>query len=143
LAPAVLGPKDGLALISSNAWSVSCAIDAFDKASQALANLNRAATLTMEGFRSNLSPLDERVLAARPTPGQQASAAQVRALLYGHALKDKAAARPHQDPLWTRCAPSTPGGVIWARQRLRNNIEARLNVSAGPTPLVHASGTLL
>src|SRR5690606_36356357 len=33
LSPVVLGPKDGLALISSNAWSISCAIDAFDKAS--------------------------------------------------------------------------------------------------------------
>ncbi|WP_442597229.1 HAL/PAL/TAL family ammonia-lyase [Parapusillimonas sp. JC17] len=135
LAPAALGPKDGLALISSNAWSVSCAIDAFDKASQALANLNRAATLTMEGFRANLSPLDERVQAARPTPGQQASAAQIRALLDGSGLWEKGAARRVQDPLSIRCVPQIHGAVLWARQGLREHIECELNGS-GDSPLV-------
>ncbi|MBB5213360.1 HAL/PAL/TAL family ammonia-lyase [Parapusillimonas granuli] len=135
LAPVALGPKDGLALISSNAWSVSCAIHAFDQAGQALANLSRAATLTMEGFRANLSPLDARVQAARPTPGQAAAAAHIRALLDGSGLWEKGAARRVQDPLSIRCVAQIHGAVLWARQGLREHIECELNGS-GDSPLV-------
>jgi len=135
LAPVVLEPKDGLALISSNAWSVSCAIEAFDKASHALANLNRAATLSMEAFRANLSPLDKRVQAARSTPGQLANATQIEALLHGSALWEKGSARRVQDPLSIRCVTQIHGAVLWAQQGVREHIECELNGS-GDSPLV-------
>lgn len=135
LAPVVLEPKDGLALISSNAWSVSCAIEAFDKANHALANLNRAATLSMEAFRANLSPLDKRVQAARSTPGQLASATQIETLLHGSALWEKGSARRVQDPLSIRCVTQIHGAVLWAQQGVREHIECELNGS-GDSPLV-------
>ena len=47
-----------------------------------------AAALSMEGFRANLSPLDPRVVAARPAPGQAWAAGGLRALLSGGALTE-------------------------------------------------------
>ena len=65
----------------------------------------------MEGFRANLSPLDPRIVAARPAPGQAWSAAGLRALLAGGSLTAPGAARRLQDPLSFRCASQIHGSL--------------------------------
>ena len=84
--PVTLGAKDGLAICSSSAVSVGTAALALLDCEACLAAAQVSAALSMEGFRANLSPLDPRVVAARPAPGQEWAAAGLRALLADGAL---------------------------------------------------------
>ena len=70
LAPLRLGARDALALISANSASVGRAALVLRDACALLEQWNAAVALSYEGFRANLSPLDARVIAARPAPGQ-------------------------------------------------------------------------
>ena len=135
LAPVALAAKDGLALISSNAASVGCAALALHDATAALDALNVAAALSLEGFRANLSPLDPRVQAARPAPGQREVAARLVALLEGSALWTRGTARRVQDPVSFRCVTQVHGAAFAAASSAREQIELELN-SAAERPLV-------
>ncbi|MEJ7570089.1 MAG: aromatic amino acid ammonia-lyase, partial [Gaiellaceae bacterium] len=97
LAPLVLAPKDGLALINATAASAGCCALALHDARALLEAAQVAAALAFEGFRANLTSIDPRVAAARPAPGQAACAAGLRALLAGGALTRPGAARRLQD----------------------------------------------
>ena len=135
LVPVMLGAKDGLALISSNAASVGCAALALHDATAALDALNVAAALSFEGFRANLSPLDPRVQAARPAPGQREVAARLVALLEGSTLWSRGAARRVQDPVSFRCVTQVHGAAFAAARSVHEQIELELN-SAADSPLV-------
>jgi histidine ammonia-lyase len=69
LVPVSLGAKDGLAICSSSAVSVGASALALMDAEADLAAAQVAAALSMEALRANLSPIDPRVIAARPAPG--------------------------------------------------------------------------
>ncbi|MGJ7581986.1 HAL/PAL/TAL family ammonia-lyase [Variovorax sp. RHLX14] len=143
LAPAVLGPKDGLALISANAYTVGSAALALADVDRAMHMLDRAAVLSMEGFRANLSPLRPEALVARPAPGVEESAERVQALLAGSDLWREGVARRLQDPISFRCVPQIHGAVLWAFDQATAHVEAELN-GAGDSPLVLLeSGTLI
>ena len=135
LAPVAFAAKDGLALISSNAASVGCAALALHDAIAALDALNVAAALAFEAFRANLSPLDPRVQAARPAPGQREVAARLTSLLEGSALWSRGAARRVQDPVSFRCVTQVHGAAFAAASSAREQIELELN-SAADSPLV-------
>ena len=135
LAPLELAPKDGLALISSNAVSAAWAALALVDGLAALEMAHVAAALSMEGFRASLTPIDERVAAARPAPGQAASAAALRRLLAGGSLAASAEGRRLQDPLSFRCVSQVHGSLATALELLRSALEPELN-GAGDNPLV-------
>ena len=111
LAPVMLGPKDGLALISANAATVGHAALVLHDCARALDALNVAAALSFEGFRANLSPLDPRVQAARPARGQRAIAGRLVALLEGSSLWRHGAAAP---PAGSTVVPVRHAGA-WRR----------------------------
>src|SRR5204862_8196000 len=100
--------------------------------------LQVAAALSMEGFRASRSPLDDRVAAARPAPGQAACAAGLRALLAG----GSAGGRRLQDPLSFRCVSQTHGSLVAALDFLADALEPELN-GAGDNPLVLAGDEAL
>ena len=135
LEPVALGPKDGLAICSSSA--VSAAVAALDlvDALACLEVMQVAAALSMEGFRANLSPLDPRVVAARPAPGQAWAADGLRALLHGGALTEPGAARRLQDPLSLRCVSQIHGSLHVALDLLAAAVEPELG-GAADNPLV-------
>jgi histidine ammonia-lyase len=85
----------------------------------------------MEGFRAGRSPIDARVAAARPAPGQVACAARLRELLHGSSVE----ARRLQDPLSFRCVSQTHGSLAAALDYLAAALEPELN-GAGDNPLV-------
>ena len=135
LEPVRLGPKDGLAICSSSAVSAGvAALDLVD-ATACLEFMQVAAALSMEGFRANLSPLDPRVVAARPAPGQAWAAADLRALLHGGALTRPGAARRLQDPLSLRCVSQIHGSLRVALDLLAAAVEPELG-GAADNPLV-------
>jgi histidine ammonia-lyase len=94
-----------------------------------------AAALSMEGFRANLSPLDPRVVAARPAPGQGWSAQGLRRVLAGGALAETGAARRLQDPLSFRCASQIHGSLRAALDLLGSALASELN-GAADNPVV-------
>ena len=134
LEPLVLAPKDGLALISSNAVSVAWAALALVDARALLDAAQRAVALSFEGFRANAFPLDPRVTEARPAPGQAACAAGVRELLAGGSLA-VGGGRRLQDPLSFRCVSQVHGSLLTALELLGRALEPELNGS-GDNPLV-------
>ena len=135
LAPVTLGPKDGLAICSSSAVSAGVAALALVDAIACLETMQVAAALSMEGFRANLSPLDPRVVAARPAPGQAWAAAGLRELLGGGALTVPGAARRLQDPLSLRCASQIHGSLRAALVLLSEAVAPELG-GAADNPLV-------
>jgi histidine ammonia-lyase len=135
LTPVTLGPKDGLAICSSSAVSVGAAALALRDADLSLRTIQVAAALSMEGFRANLSPLDPRVVAARPGPGQEWAATGLRSLLHGGSLTEPGSARRLQDPLSFRCASQIHGSLRVALQLLEAAVEAELDAAAD-NPLV-------
>lgn len=137
LEPVTLGPKDGLAICSSSALSAAvAALDLVD-ALAGLEVMQVAAALSLEGFRANLSPLDPRVVAARPAPGQAWAAGGLRALLHGGALTEPGAARRLQDPLSLRCVSQIHGSLHVALTLLAAAVEPELG-GAADNPLVLA-----
>lgn len=138
LAPVTLGPKDGLALISANAATIGRGALVLAHAIRLAAAWRAAIALSLEGFRANLSPFDERAVRARPAPGQIEVAAQIRALLEGSDLFAHGAARRVQDPLSFRVVAQVQGSLQAAFDRARDEIETELS-SAAESPLVIAA----
>ncbi len=137
LGAVTLGAKDGLAICSSSAVSVGTAALALLDCEACLAAAQVSAALAMEGFRANLSPIDCRVAAARPAPGQEWAAAGLRALLADGSLTEAGAARRLQDPLSFRCASQIHGALRSALDLLAAALEPELN-GAADNPLVLA-----
>jgi histidine ammonia-lyase len=129
------GPKDGLAICSANSVSVGTAALALADARALLECAQVSASLSMEGFRAALTPLDPRVVAARPQPGQEWSATGLRALLAGGSLTEAGASRRLQDPLSFRCASQLHGSLHAVLELLAAALEPELN-GAADNPLV-------
>ena len=135
LAPARLGPKDGLAII--NASAVTCghaARVAFDL--DRLLNVSMAAAaLSAEGYAANPAIFDRRLAEARPASGQARAAARFRALLAGSSLHGPGAARSIQDALSFRAMSAIYGPALTAFDTMVDAVETELNAAAD-NPLV-------
>lgn len=132
LAPADLGPKDGLSLINASAASVGHGALAVVDALAAYRQQQQAAALTFEALGANRTILDARLQAARPAFGQEQAAAELRALLD---RTNAPAPTTVQDPLSLRCVPSIHGALGDAIGRARAALEIELR-SAADNPLV-------
>ena len=142
LAPVVLGPKDGLALISANAATIGRAALVVNDALSVADAWRTAIALSFEAFRANVSPLDARAAAARPAAGQRETAAHLRALLDGSSLLNPHAARRVQDPLSFRVVAQVHGSLQGALEAARDDVETELN-SAADSPLVIADDGIM
>ena len=129
------GPKDAIALLNANAFSVGIAALAHHDAALVLEALTAAGALSLEAFRANLSPLDPRVGALRPAPGQMEASQRLLRLLAGSDLMDTKNARRVQDPLSFRCLAPVMGAAFDQLARADAAIDADLN-GAGDSPAV-------
>ncbi len=135
LEPLVPGPRDGLALASHSSFSAAIAAVGQSRVSLLWRNMQLAAALTLEGFRGNLSPLNEDVLALRFQPGQLASARDLRSLLKDSALFEIGSARRLQDPLSMRNVVQVHGAVLACLNSLEDALTAEIN-GASDNPVV-------
>jgi len=142
LEPVALGPKDGLALVSANAATIGRAALVTADALDLAAVWRVSVALSLEAFRANLSPLDQRAVAARDAAGQAEAAAQLRALLDGSELLAPGAARRVQDPLSFRVVAQVHGCLQAALARARSEVEIEL-ASAADSPLVIAADDVM
>jgi len=130
-------PREGLALVSHSTITAGMATLGWVELQACFETCQTCATLTMEGFRANLSPLDERVLALRPQPGQAAAAEGLRNRLEGSTLFKAGQARRLQDPLSIRNIAQVHGAVRAMLDVSQEALVAEINgASDNPAVLV-------
>ena len=113
LAPLVLGPKEGLALLNGTQVSTALALHGLFGAESVFVAGLMAGALSLEAIQGSVKPLDPRIHAARGQPGQVAVAAALRTLLAGSAIVQS---HEHcgrvQDPYSIRCVPQVMGACL-------------------------------
>jgi histidine ammonia-lyase len=133
-----LGPRDGLAFISSNAMTIGHAALIVVDTAQLLDAWLAVAALSFEAAAADPIVLDPRIHSAVHRPGQAAVAARMRALLAG--LEERAREPGPlgiQDPYPFRALPQVDGAVYDALRSLRETVEHELNF-AGENALIIA-----
>ncbi len=138
---APLAPKEGLALLNGTAYMLSLAFLAWSTARRALDAAVDTAALSFEALRGRTDPLDERVHAARPHPGQGRIAGALRDVVTGSQLVDTVSGDV-QDPYSLRCLPQILGPSLEALELVGQKLEVEMN-SATDNPLVFPDGTAL
>jgi histidine ammonia-lyase len=135
IAVPTLGPKDAIALLNANAFSAGLGALALHDARSALDAQTIAGALSLEAAGANLSPIDPRVVALRPAPGQAEAARLVLSLLEGGDLLKGKPPRRVQDPLSFRCLAPVSGAAQDQMARATASIDVDLN-GAGDSPAV-------
>lgn len=129
LTPLRLGPKDGLAIVSSNALSAGNGALALADIQKLLDTADYVYALSLEAIRGNISPLDEAVHQKRPFPGQLKSLNLIRDALKGSDLWNDFNPESLQDPLSFRDACQIHGAARDALNYTRTQLELHLNSS--------------
>jgi len=132
--------NEGLALVSSNAFTTAWACIAIAGADALLAVFDVAGALDLEAFGANLTCLHPVIEQTRPFPGLAATLRRLRLLLQGSYLWRPGAARFLQDPLTFRCLPHIHGAARDALDYARNILELELNSSQSNPVVVVPAG---
>jgi histidine ammonia-lyase len=138
LAPAVLEAKEGLALINGTQLTTALLALALARLLDLLKTADLVGALTLDVLKGTNAAFDARIHAARPHPGQVASAANLRTLLADSALRES-----HrdcgvvQDAYTLRCMPQVHGAVRDAAAHARSVLTIEMN-AATDNPMVFA-----
>jgi histidine ammonia-lyase len=135
LAPLRLRPKEGLALMNGTAVMTALACLAYVRAERLAVLASRVTALAVAASGGNPHHFDETLFSVKPHPGQQRTAARIRADLVvsegeGYRLQDRYS---------LRCAPHVIGVLEDALPFFRTLIENELN-SANDNPIVDVEG---
>jgi histidine ammonia-lyase len=129
LKPIVLGPKDGLGILSSNALAAGEGSLLLKDVEELVDMADLIYSLSLEGLNGNVSPLDKTVNKVRPFPGQLQSVNKIRGYLNDSYLWEKDVTKSIQDPLSFRGAFSVHGSVRDALEHIKKYIHLQLNSS--------------
>ena len=138
LAPPVLAPLDGMALINHGALTAALSAEAVGAAGRALDAARAALVLSMEGYGASRRVLDDAVQALRPAPGQREAAAWLRDALEG---AQDAPRRP-QEALSFRTAAPVLGAASDAVARALAIVEDEI-AGSSDSPAVLPEGRLV
>jgi len=143
LAPFVLGPKEGLALLNGTQVSTALALAGLFGAEDVFAAGIVAGALSLEAIQGSVKPFDARIHAARGQPGQIAVAAAMRALLEGSRIVDSHADCGRvQDPYSIRCVPQVMGACLDNLAHAARVLRTEAN-AASDNPLVFDNGDVI
>jgi len=128
LEPLTLGPKEGLSLVNGTEPMQALLAFSVHEAGLLVQAADVACAMSIEALLGTDRPYDPRVQVIRPHPGQQDSAANLRALLAGSALMASHRHSRHavQDAYCLRCAPQVHGAVRDVLGYARQVIETEL-----------------
>lgn len=123
-----VGPKEGLALINGTDASAATLALAVHDIEALLRAADCSCAMSVEALYGTTRAFDERVIALRPSPGQAASAANLRALLHASPLVEAHRASHHavQDAYSLRCAPQVHGAARDAVRFCRETVDREL-----------------
>lgn len=127
IAPIVLGPKEGLALLNGTHLMAALACLALDEAEHLLEAALVAAAMSLDALLGSATPFDDRLHAVRGRERQRAAAARVRELLDGSAmLASHAGCARVQDAYTLRCIPQVLGAIGEALDYANRALEPEL-----------------
>jgi histidine ammonia-lyase len=130
--------NEGLALVSSNAFTTAWACLALADAQTLMDTFDVAGALDLEAFGANLTSLHPVIEQTRPFPGLALTLGRLRELLDGSYLWHPGAARFLQDPLTFRCLPQIHGAARDALGYAGNILQLELNSSQSNPVVVKA-----
>jgi histidine ammonia-lyase len=144
LAPVTLEAKEGLALINGTQLMTAVGGLALAEALRLARAADVTGALTLDVLKGTDVAFDERIHAARPHPGQSASAKNLRVLLVGSAVRESHRdCGKVQDAYSLRCIPQVHGAVRDALAYAERTFAIELN-AATDNPMVFAeSGEML
>ena len=133
--PLQLGPKDGLTLMSSNAFSIAAGALALARAREVAELADLVAALSMEVVAASSSSVRDEVSDAKPYQGQRASAALIREALANGDLANGVLETSVQSPISYRVIPQVHGAVREAIDSAAETVLIELN-GQSDNPLV-------
>jgi histidine ammonia-lyase len=144
LRPVVLEAKEGLALINGTQLMTAIAGLALAEAWRLARTADVTGALTLDALKGTDVAFDPRIHAARPHPGQAASARNLRKLLAGSPIRvSHRDCGKVQDAYTLRCMPQVHGAVRDALEFVTRTLTIEIN-AATDNPMVFAdSGELL
>ena len=140
LAPLVLGPKEGLALINGTQFMASHAVTAVARLHNCLDCADLIGAMTIESLLGSGKPFQEELHALRPYGGTRHVARRMRILLCNsEMIESHKACSKVQDPYSLRCIPQVHGAAREAWLHLKNTAEIEIN-SVTDNPVILESG---
>ena len=139
LAPLTLGPKEGLALLNGTQFSTAFALAGLFEAEVLFRSALVSGALSTEAAKGSDAPFDPRIHALRRHRGQIETAASLRALMAGSAirashLKDDERV---QDPYCLRCQPQVMGAALDVLRQAAETLATEAN-GVTDNPLIFA-----
>jgi histidine ammonia-lyase len=136
LAPITLEAKEGLSLVNGTQFMTSMAALALVRAERLARVADVACAMSVEALQATPTSFHPAIHAARPLPGQQRSAATLRALLEGSAIVESHRwCDKVQDAYSLRCAPQVHGASRDLLDHVARAVAVELN-AATDNPLV-------
>ncbi|HEX6503227.1 MAG TPA: histidine ammonia-lyase [Terriglobales bacterium] len=138
IAPLVLEAKEAVSLINGTQGMLAVGTLALGAAEILVDSADVVGALTLDVLRGTDVAFDERIHKARPHPGQIQTAANLRKLLEGSAIREShRTCERVQDAYSLRCMPQVHGAVRDTLAHCREVMEREIN-SAVDNPLVFA-----
>ncbi len=145
IAPVVLGPKEGLALINGTQFSTACALAAlWDARRNALSAIVTSA-LSTDAIMGSTAPLAPEIHALRGHPGQIAVAAVMRDLMAGSVIREshREGDTRVQDPYCIRCQPQVTGAAMDLLDFAARTLEIEANAVTDNPLVLTAAGEIV
>jgi histidine ammonia-lyase len=139
LSPLVLGPKEGLALLNGTQFSCAYALAGLFEAERLFASALLTGALSTEAAKGSDAPFDPRIHALRGHQGQIETAAALRQLMDGSAIRASHLADDTrvQDPYCLRCQPQVMGAVLDLLRQAATTLLTEAN-GVSDNPLIFA-----
>jgi histidine ammonia-lyase len=114
LAPLSLGPKEGLALLNGTQFSTANALAGLFEAERLFQSALVTGALSTEAAKGSDTPFDPRIHTLRRHVGQIETAASLRSLMAGSAIRASHLIGDErvQDPYCLRCQPQVMGAAL-------------------------------
>jgi histidine ammonia-lyase len=139
--PLTLEAKEGLALLNGTQAMTAVGGLALLEAERLADAADVTGAMSLEALRGTPVAFDDKIQAARPHPGQIASARRLTRFIEGSEIReshrDKGADPRVQDAYSIRCMPQVHGAVRDSLTHARNVLEIEIN-SATDNPLIFA-----
>jgi histidine ammonia-lyase len=141
ITPVVLAAKEGLALINGTQMMTAFGALAVMEAKRLARVADVSGAMSCEAQMGSDTPFDARIHAARPMPGQQVVAANLRMMMENSGIRESHRHISHdprvQDPYSLRCMPQVHGASRDAIGYADQVVSIELN-SATDNPLIFA-----
>ncbi|ALM53470.1 HAL/PAL/TAL family ammonia-lyase [Halomonas huangheensis] len=138
IAPAALGPKDGLSLVNGTPAMTGLACLALADTEQLANWADTISAMSFEALRGQRDAFDDAVIRLKAQPGIQTSARHLRHMIEGSEWLEQCHADHLQDALSLRAIPQVHGACRDQFNHAARQIDGELN-SATDNPLVIAT----